>query len=116
MGNALYSQTLNWGTNDQTFDVTGINLSLTPGQLYGADIDLQGYSGNSIYFQFNEQGYPGYITRVYNPAFGGWNDIPGTNQYFIADFAGVPEPSTLILFGSSLTVLWRKFRPGWSRS
>ncbi len=102
VGNALYSQTLAWGTTDQLFDVTGINLALTPGQLYGADIDLQGYSGASVYFNENQTGYPGFDGWWYNPDFGGWNDIGGTNQYFMADFASVPEPGSIVLFGSSL--------------
>ncbi len=114
VGNALYTQTLDWGTTDQVFDVTGINLALTPGQLYGADIDLQGYSGLSVYYNFNQTGYPGHDGWWYNPDFGGWNDIGGTNQYFMADFTSVPEPGSIVLLGSSLLgvagVLCRKIR------
>jgi len=102
VGNALYSQTLDWGTTDQLFDVTGINLVLTPGQLYGAHIDLQGYSGQSVYYNFNQTGYPGHDGWWYNPDLGGWNDIGGTNQYFMADFTSVPEPGSIVLLGSSL--------------
>ena len=103
VGNALYSQTLNWGATDQLFDVTNINLALTPGQLYGADIDLQGYSGKSVYYQDNQTGYPGYDGWWYDPGEGGWKTFGGTNQYFMADFtSGVPEPGTFLLFGSSL--------------
>ncbi|MFZ0704406.1 MAG: PEP-CTERM sorting domain-containing protein [Candidatus Korobacteraceae bacterium] len=102
VGNALYTQTLDWGTTAQVFDVTSINLMLTPGQLYGADIDLQGYSDQSVYYNFNQTGYPGHDGWWYNPAFNGWNDIGGTNQYFMADFTSVPEPGSFLLFGSSL--------------
>jgi len=102
VGTALYSQTLDWGTTDQVFDVTGINLALTPGQLYGADIDLQGYSDKSVYFNFNQTGYPGFDGWWYNPDLGGWNDVGGSNQYFMADFTSVPEPGTFLLLGSSL--------------
>jgi hypothetical protein len=102
VGNALYSATLDWGTTDQLFDVTAINLVLTPGQLYGADVDLNGYSGPSVYFNFNQTGYPAHDGWWYNPDFGGWNDIGGSNQYFQADFTSVPEPSNILLFGSSL--------------
>jgi hypothetical protein len=102
VGTALYSQNLAWGTSAQVFDVTGINLALTPGQLYGADIDLQGYSDQSVYYNFNQTGYPGFDGWWYNPSFGGWNDIGGTNQYFMADFTSVPEPGSFVLLGSSL--------------
>ncbi len=102
VGNALYTQTLNWGTSAQEFDINNINLLLTPGQLYGAAIDLQGYSGESVYYNFNQIGYPGYDGWWYNPADGGWVDVGGTNQYFAATFDSVPEPGSILLFGSSL--------------
>src|SRR5271157_5432309 len=31
IGSPLYSQTLNWGTSAQAFDITNINVALTPG-------------------------------------------------------------------------------------
>lgn len=102
VGDALFTQTLNWGTEDQIYDVTNINLALQPGQLYGAEIDLQGYSGQSVYYNGNETGYPGHDGWFYNPDFGGWNDESNTNQFFTADFSYVPEPSTLVLVGSSI--------------
>jgi hypothetical protein len=101
-GSALFSQTVDWSTQDQVYDITGIDLLLTPGQLYGAEIDTLGYGGQSVYFQGNETGYPGYDTWVYHPDFGGWSENPDTNQYFTADFAYVPESGTFVLFGSSL--------------
>jgi hypothetical protein len=114
VGNALYSLTLDWGTTDQVFDVTNINLALTPGQLYGADIDLQGYNDKSVYFSGNQTGYPGFDGWWYNPANGGWVGYPDTNQYFNADFTSVPEPRSFVLLGSSLlgvaSVLRRKIR------
>jgi PEP-CTERM motif len=102
VGNALYTQNFAWGTSASLFDVTNINLALTPGQIYGADIDLQGYSDQSVYFMENQTGYPGHDGWWYNPAFGGWNDLAGTNQYFLANFTSVPEPGSFLLFGSSL--------------
>ena len=114
VGSALYSQTFDWGTTAQVFDVNAINLALTPGQLYGADIDLQGYSGQSVYFMENQTGYPGFDGWWYNPQFNGWNDVAGTNQYFMADFSSVPEPGSFVLLGSSLLgvagVLRRRIR------
>jgi len=100
VGNPLFTENLAWGTSAQLFDVTNINVTLTPGQLYGADIDLQGYSGPSVYFNGNMTGY-GYDGWWYMPSTG-WEDIP-LNQYFAANFSnGVPEPGSFLLFGSSL--------------
>lgn len=101
VGNPVYSQTFDWGTQAQTFDATNIGLALQPGQLYGADVDFGGYSGDSAYFSFNQKGYS-FDAWFYNAQFGGWNEAHGTNQYFIANFDSVPEPSTFMLFGSSL--------------
>jgi hypothetical protein len=101
IGSALYTQTINWGTTNQEYNVTNINLTLTPGQLYGADIDLEGYSGPSVYFNGNMTGY-NHDAWWYMPSTG-WQDISGLNQYFAADFStGVPEPGSFLLFGSSL--------------
>lgn len=108
VGDPLFSQNFDWGTSDQVFDVTNIGLLLTPGQLYGAEIDLQGYIGPSVYFNGNE--HYNYVPWWDDPN-SGWNDGPGDNQYFMAQFEGVPEPGTLILFGSSLlgaVARWRR--------
>jgi hypothetical protein len=109
VGSALYTTNLSWGTTATLFNLTSINLALTPGQLYGAEVDFQGYSGQSIYFQVNQNGYPGHDGWWYNPAFGGWNDVGGTNDYFLANFSGgggsTPEPGSFILFGSGVLAL-----------
>ncbi len=100
VGGPLFTENLAWGTSAQLFDVTNINVTLTPGQLYGADIDLQGYSGPSVYFNANQNGY-GYDAWWYMSSTG-WEDI-GFNQYFAANFSNsVPEPGSIVLFGSSL--------------
>jgi hypothetical protein len=99
IGSALYSQTFNWG---DTIDVNNINLLLTPGQLYGAELDFHGYNGPSVYFNFNQTGYPGF-DGWWDMSNEAWQDVPGTNQYFMANFtSGVPEPGSFLLFGSSL--------------
>ena len=106
MGSALYTTPLSWGTSASLFDITNINLTLTPGQLYGAEVDFQGYSGQSIYFQDNETGYPGFDGWWYNPSSGGWNDFSGLQDYFAANFSSsggtTPEPSSIMLVGSGI--------------
>lgn len=98
MGSALYSTVLNWGTTDAKYDVTNINLPLISGQLYGAEVDFQGYTGRSIYFQDNQTGYPGFGLWWYN---GRWKDFSALQTYFQANFGStVPEPGTLIMLGS----------------
>lgn len=106
VGNALFSQNVDWGTQTSTYDVTGINLALDPDLMYAATIDLQGYSGQSVYFQFNQKGYDGHNAWFYNPDYGGWNEADVTNQTFAADFSYAPEPGTLVLAGSSLLMLF----------
>jgi len=113
-GSALYSTTLAWGTSASLFDVTSINLRLTPGQLYGADVDFLGYEGSSLWFQGNQTGYPGGSGWWYNPSFGGWVNVLGSNDYFAANFSGaptVPEPGTIELLLAGLAAmglkLWR---------
>ena len=97
IGNPLFTTNIAWGTSDATYNVPNINVVLTPGTLYGADIDLQGYSEKSVYFNGNQTGYQ-YDGWWYMPSTG-WNDIP-FNQYFAADFT--PEPGSILLFGTSL--------------
>jgi hypothetical protein len=119
IGSAVYTTMLSWGTSASLFDLTGINLTLTPGQLYGAEVDLLGYSGQSIYFQVNETGYPGFDGWWYNPDFGGWNDFPGLQDSFAANFSSsggtTPEPGSILLFGSGILGLAGVLRRKMSR-
>lgn len=98
IGNALYSQTFSWA---DTIDVNNINLQLTPGQLYGAALDFNGYNGQSVYFMENQTGYPGF-DGWWDMTGENWQDVGGTNQYFKADFSSVPEPGSFVLLGTSL--------------
>jgi hypothetical protein len=100
IGSPLFTTNIAWGTTNATYSVPNINVVLTPGTLYGADIDLQGYSGPSVYFNGNKTGYK-YDGWWYMPS-SGWNDLP-LNQYFAADFSNaVPEPGSILLLGTSL--------------
>ena len=100
VGSALYSTVLNWGTSNATYDVNNINVPLIPGQLYGAEVDFQGYTGQSIYFQANQTGYPGFDGWWDN---GTWFDFPGLQTYFQANFGStVPEPGTFIMLVSGV--------------
>lgn len=109
-GSALFTTTLLWGTSPGLFDISGINLTLIPGQLYGADVNLLGYSGRSLYFDGNQMGDPGGTAWWYNPANGGWNIEPGLNDYFKADFRQpTPESPTLALLLLGLALASLKF-------
>ncbi len=114
MGSALYTTALSWGTSASLFDLTNINLTLTLGQLYGAEVDFQGYTGQSIYFQDNQTGYPGFDGWWNN---GTWIDFPGLQDDFAANFSSgvtTPEPGSILLFGSGIlglaSVLRRRMR------
>lgn len=112
VGVPLYSAVLPWTTVGGDVLVSGINLALTTGNLYGADIDLLGYSGASVHFTGN---------NPYGGGGGWWWDgsswfnytFDGLDHKFRAEFEGrpvVPEPATLLLLGSSLAGLaaWRR--------
>jgi len=102
-GAPLYTTTIAWGTSPISPVVSGINVLLTSGQLYAAEIDLQGYTGSSVYYGSSGPylGGEGYWTMGYSE----WSGYSYLFQGFDADFAcsvptgvpsAVPEPTTLI--------------------
>jgi len=85
VGSPLFTTTLPWGTTKTVILVSNINLTLTPGTPYGIDIDLQGYTTESVAFQNNQIGYKHGDGWWYNGT--SWADVPGTNHKFRAKWA-----------------------------
>ncbi len=115
VGTALFSQNESWPVAGGNVLVSGINLALVPGKLYGAEIDLLGYSGSSVNFMYNQTGYSG-GNGFWDEYSGSWYNLAGTNLEFSAVFgssSSVPEPSTLIVWSLLGTLAiglgwWRK--------
>jgi hypothetical protein len=91
-GTALYSVTMDWPTVTSDILVTGINLVLTKGNLYGAVIDLQGYNLESVHYV---EGYPyaggnGFWTHDMTT----WIAVNELDLRFQAEFgANIPDPA-----------------------
>lgn len=101
-GNALFSTRLPWRESGGSHTVS-LKLALDAGDLYGAVIDLLGYSGDSVFF----------VTDSYKegmlftfPNQNAWQPNPDFDERFRAVFiegaAQVPEPSSLALFSLAL--------------
>jgi hypothetical protein len=95
VGSSLYSSVEAWPAGGGDVLVDNIGLSLTPGNLYAAVVDLQGYSGLSVHFQFNQLSYTGGDASWLDGG-ANWQFLnSGWNTKFRAEF--VPEPSTLLV-------------------
>ena len=53
----LFSRQVSWPALGGNVLVDNINLTLTPTTRYAAVIDLEGYGGKSVYFQYNQNSY-----------------------------------------------------------
>ena len=84
VGNALYTTTLPWDTSASIIVVSNINTVLERGKLYGAVVDLLGYSSQSVYFQENHDGYSRGSAAWYD---GPWVTYDGFNHRFRAKWA-----------------------------
>jgi hypothetical protein len=104
-GPSLFTATVPWPQIVTDPVVSGINLTLTPGQRYGAVIDLLGYSHSSVLF--GPDLYPG-GDGFWNNGMG-WSDFPQYDLTFRAEFAAVPEPPpyALMLFFLGVTTFGR---------
>lgn len=115
-GSALFTRQLSWPTAGGDMLVDNINLTLAPGSIYAALVDLEGYGGKSLNFQFNQnsynQGNGSWYGGGLNP---GWRYlVPTYNTEFRAEFT-IPEPPNLCAFGLAATALlvrsYGKLRP-----
>jgi hypothetical protein len=103
VGDALFTSTINWPSAGGNVGVSGMNLALVPGSLYGAYIDLQGYSAATVRYTNNSTftlgnawwGSPGQLT-----------DFPSLDHLFRAEFTAVPEPAVWALLPAGCVVLW----------
>ncbi len=112
IGASLYDSQYFFLPNSFTDNLVNMSVSLTPGTLYGAVIDQNGYSGGAAAFNLNQNSYTGgnlWLLSASTPTV--WNNFAGNgfNLTFQANFAddapspsGVPEPGAFLLLGSGL--------------
>ena len=105
-GSTLFSTDF---TVDGEFNLIDINQQLTAGQLVFAQIDYNGYVGNSAHFIVGDV-YSGGSSSFFNGI--DHDDFGGSlfDHRFTATFSGVPEPSSMLVVTgiSGLAILRRR--------
>jgi hypothetical protein len=109
VGPVRFSTLVDWNPAGGEHRVV-IGRDLVAGEIYGALIDLLGYSGLSV--SFTDDLYPGGTANYSGPPSGTkppegpWTSFAGLDQRFVAVFDSgtvrVPEPGSLALFGLAL--------------
>jgi hypothetical protein len=106
-GAALFTRNVSWPAQGGDVLVDNINLTLTPGSSYAALIDFNGYRGQSIFFEYNQNSYNHGNASWFggiNPA---WVYLNSTyNTEFRAEFL-VPEPTNLLTLAVVAAALLR---------
>jgi hypothetical protein len=108
-GAALFSRNLGWPAEGGDVVVNNINLALAPGTLYAAVIDFNGFRGQSVFFEQNQNSYnhgnASWFGGIVNPT---WVYLNSTyNTQFRAEFLAVPEPTNLLALFLAATALLR---------
>lgn len=96
-GAALFTRNVNWPAQGGDVLVANINLTLTPGSSYAALIDFNGYRGQSIFFEYNQNSYNHGNASWFGGINPNWVYLNSTyNTEFRAEFLAVGEPANLL--------------------
>jgi hypothetical protein len=112
IGAVQYSTTISWSTSSGVIVLGGLGVGLNPGQSYIAIYDLLGYGGSSLRYG------PGSYSGGQGTWGGSLNElVTNAPLYAVTDLdtsfqatfesqqTAVPEPATLLLFGSGLAAI-----------
>jgi len=106
-GAALFTRNLRWPAQGGDVLVDNINLTLTPGSSYAALIDFNGYRGQSVFFEYNQNSYNHGNASWFGGINPTWVYLNSTyNTEFKAEFL-VPEPTNLLTLALAATALLR---------
>jgi hypothetical protein len=107
-GAALFTRNLSWPAQGGDVLVDNINLSLTPGARYAAVIDFNGYRGQSVFFEYNQNSYNHGNASWFGGINPTWVYLNSTyNTEFRAEFLAVPEPVSLLALALAVPTLLR---------
>jgi hypothetical protein len=108
VGEPLFSRVADWPKQGGDIELDQINLGLSPGSRYAAIVDLRGYAGPSVHFEFNQDSYKQGNAAWYAGVNPSWKYLDSTyNTEFRAEFFGVPEPGGLLALGLAAIGLLR---------